>query len=71
MTHTTDNCIYLQSAEIFKNALVSVRNNLGIEFIKQNMINTNYLSIETTLPKGEYLLIVEEEGNSWKKSVYL
>ena len=71
MTHSTDKCIFLQSSEIFQNALVSIRDREGIEFIKQKMMNTNYLSIETKLPEGEYLLIVEEDGKLWKRSVYI
>ena len=71
MAHSTDKCIFLQSSEIFKNALVSIRDREGIEFIKQKMMNTNHLSIETKLPEGEYLLIVEEDGKLWKRSVYI
>ncbi len=71
MTHTADNCIYLQSAEIFKNAIVSLINKEGDEMTNQKMVNTNYLTIDAKLPKGEYLLVVVENGKQWKRSVFL
>ena len=71
MTHTAYKCIYLQSAEIFNNAQVSIKNLQGIEMINQRIINTNYLSLETKLPEGEYIIIVEENGKQWKRNIFL
>lgn len=71
MAHTTDKYIFLQSSEIFKNALVSIRNPEGNRIILKKIRNTNYMSLETKLPTGEYTLIVEEDGKFWKRNIYL
>jgi len=71
MTHTTQKCIYLQSAEIFNNAQVSIRNLDGTKVMTQQIINTNYLCIDTKLPDGEYIVIVEENGQQWKRNIFL
>ena len=71
MTHTNNNCVYLQSAEIFNNANVCIKDKEGVEMINQKMVKTNYISIETKLPKGDYLLIVEELGKIWKRHIYI
>ncbi len=71
MTHTTGKSIFLQSAEIFQNATVSLLNKNGEKISSQKMIKTNYLPIEGKHPKGEYHVVVKEDGNEWKRSVYL
>lgn len=71
MAHTTDKYLFLQSSKIFKNALVSLRNQEGNRFLLKKMCNTNYLSFEPKLPSGEYTLIVEENGKLWKRNIHL
>lgn len=71
MTHTADDYIFLQSAEIFSNAVVSLQNKEGKELAIKKMVNTNYLTIEAKLPEGEYFLVVDENGKQWKRSVYI
>jgi len=71
MAHTNNSSIYLQASEIFNNATICIKTKEGVEIIKKKMIKTNYISIETKLPKGNYLVIVEESGQIWKRHIYI
>lgn len=71
MTYTTSDFIMLQSAEIFTNAIVTIKNNDGEVLIKDKMLQTNYLTIDSGLPKGEYIIIVEENGKQWKRNILI
>ena len=69
MTHTTNKLITLQSAEIFANAIVIIKSQEGKVLYKRELLQTNYLAIESDLPKGEYTLLVIENGKQWKRNI--
>lgn len=71
LTHTHNNTLFLQSAEIVEKALVSILDQTENTLLQFEMCKTNFFSTEIKLPKGHYSLLFEETNFSTKKNIHL
>ncbi|NPD46887.1 MULTISPECIES: hypothetical protein [unclassified Lentimicrobium] len=71
LTHTHNNTLFLQTAEIVQNGTVSILDQNERVLAQFKMEQTNYLSQEIELPSGPYSIHFEELDFSWKKQILI
>ncbi len=71
LTHTRNNILFLQTAEIVKEGIVSILDQEERILAQFKMEQTNYLSREIELPNGQYSIHFEELDFSWKKQILI